>query len=459
MAKYTFEEARKIAENILNDLPKGLKYRYSGYSETNGQSMYFNVFKEGDELNAIKVRFSDHRVTNIDRVVNEVHFSWENIKQPNSLNEIGYRFNIDGFEYKKVNVVTEVDVEFNRINGRKILRERDGRFGKIYTVEKKADLFRFVNTKENVKNTEALLNNLDIKKAKFIEKNILFIGKESAIIQKKLLDLITQDFVSQLEYVDGALVNSVKNYQIINNFDNVLNDFQDTYMKPLVSNIGESILELTPINAEYYKILGANKTTVEQLVKKLRWLNERIGVDKKGNVISGSYLDNLATAPELRTELKDYVIKNVVNESGIKDFQKGFKTLLSDSDNVDGAMKKYYKQYTFDTFNSVDETINSYMADSLNLKYFVYSGTLIKTSRCFCRKRQGKVFSTEDTLNWVNDPTLPKTPNYNPLIDRGSYNCRHNIRYISEERAIELGYSKEVAKSVVYETCKENKGK
>lgn len=59
---------RKYAENLL----QGFNYYYVGYSDTNGQSMYFNV-------DGIKVRFSDHSVTNKDRMENEVHFDIQKI--------------------------------------------------------------------------------------------------------------------------------------------------------------------------------------------------------------------------------------------------------------------------------------------------------------------------------------------------------------------------------------------
>ena len=67
------DEIRAYAEEVLKDFNPS----FAGYSDTNGQSMYFNVFdKDG---NPIKVRFSDHSVTNKDRVFDEIHFSIDNV--------------------------------------------------------------------------------------------------------------------------------------------------------------------------------------------------------------------------------------------------------------------------------------------------------------------------------------------------------------------------------------------
>lgn len=68
----TYEEIRVYAEKIL----KEFNPRYSAYSDTNGQSMYFNV---GSPETPIKIRFSDHSVTNRDRMSNEIHFGFKNI--------------------------------------------------------------------------------------------------------------------------------------------------------------------------------------------------------------------------------------------------------------------------------------------------------------------------------------------------------------------------------------------
>jgi hypothetical protein len=75
----------------------------------------------------------------------------------------------------------------------------------------------------------------------------------------------------------------------------------------------------------------------------------------------------------------------------------------------------------------------------LGLKYAVYQGGLIKTSRDFCEDRNNKCFSEKEimsweNLNWEGKPQI----GYNALIDCGGYNCRHRLDWISEEYAKRL---------------------
>jgi len=73
-------------------------------------------------------------------------------------------------------------------------------------------------------------------------------------------------------------------------------------------------------------------------------------------------------------------------------------------------------------------------ADELGLKYYIYVGALDKLTRPFCRSRIGKVYTWDEIEKWDNGQGLPAT------IYLGGYNCRHDLRPISNERAKELGY-------------------
>ena len=150
--------------------------------------------------------------------------------------------------------------------------------------------------------------------------------------------------------------------------------------------------------------------------------------------------------PEVRQQMKNYVVKSVANKKGFTEYLRGMKELVIGTTTRDGALERYYKQYAYDTFNQTDAAINKHYADSLNLTWFVYSGGTIATSRAFCIKRSQKVFNTKETEKWKCDSTLIGKPKgvrcdsrYNALIERGRWNCRHTLRYITEEMACDLG--------------------
>ena len=90
---------RKYAENLLKDFD----YKFIGFSESNyGQSMYFDV-------DGIKCRFSNHSVTNRDRMINEILFDINNVNSENtkfgnnqSLLQLRYRLGDTSIKYGKI---------------------------------------------------------------------------------------------------------------------------------------------------------------------------------------------------------------------------------------------------------------------------------------------------------------------------------------------------------------------
>ncbi|HNR55534.1 MAG TPA: hypothetical protein PKJ19_10215, partial [Flavobacteriales bacterium] len=102
----------------------------------------------------------------------------------------------------------------------------------------------------------------------------------------------------------------------------------------------------------------------------------------------------------------------------------------------------------FDTYQYLDRASSDAYATKLGLDAFIYAGGLIETSRDFCIKRNGKVFSRKEAeREWPKDPTLPRTKKeresgvlvgYDPLRDMGRWNCRHRIRFISDALAEQL---------------------
>lgn len=105
---------------------------------------------------------------------------------------------------------------------------------------------------------------------------------------------------------------------------------------------------------------------------------------------------------------------------------------------------------TFQFFNKQE------LASSAKLSYFRYDGPNDDKTRDFCKKRAGKVFSSDEIKNWVNDPdfksdqtaVIPESnffsqfdpnkggPNYENLLsfncDAQMFGCRHRLIRVTQ---------------------------
>ena len=84
---------------------------------------------------------------------------------------------------------------------------------------------------------------------------------------------------------------------------------------------------------------------------------------------------------------------------------------------------------------------------------------MIDDSRDFCAAHNNKVWTIEESKEWINwtpskgeypmdytvkakdlysVPGYMSYPGYDPLLDRGGYNCRHSLGFISQDLAFKL---------------------
>jgi predicted small secreted protein len=143
-----------------------------------------------------------------------------------------------------------------------------------------------------------------------------------------------------------------------------------------------------------------------------------------------------------REQIKNYLLTSIATKQNVTQFERGLRNIITTTKDVNGAITGYWMQYAFDTYAKVREVDNLHFADELKLNYFIYQGGIIKTSRAFCIRKNGKVFSRDEALrDWPKDSTLidqKHLASYKPLIDRGRNNCRHFLMWITDERANEL---------------------
>lgn len=278
---------------------------------------------------------------------------------------------------------------------------------------------------------------LDKIKRDFLNDALTDFDKAVANFQKRLLKYIQDEYLPALK--DGKIQYTAANFRDANIFtskiDKILSDFA-----PAFKEIAIKMLETSAYSADYFAAAANVKATVSDIEPRLKILSERIGIDyKTGKVIEGSYISRLSKMDAIRNQIADYITNSIANNADWKSFQQGIKDLITGNKKVDGSLIRYSKQYVHDTARQASQSIDNAFADKYALDYFLYFGDEIETTRPFCKSRYDKVFHRSDVKNWPDD--LPYfQPNYNFFIDRGGYNCRHQIRWITRAEAKAAGY-------------------
>jgi hypothetical protein len=178
-----------------------------------------------------------------------------------------------------------------------------------------------------------------------------------------------------------------------------------------------------------------------------RIMRKRIGIDDNGRLVKNGLLSKLLTTDAIKTQLMETLNAGVQAGIPMNKLVRLMEITVKGTRDNTGVLEKQFKPLVFDTYQAFDRASNNVYADKLKLSAFLYLGGLIETSREFCEKHNGKVFTVEEAeTQWPKDPTLPKSKKerdtgilaYNPTVDLGRWNCRHRTRYITPALAIKF---------------------
>lgn len=292
------------------------------------------------------------------------------------------------------------------------------------------------NTPEQIAAILRKMQRVSLDMSTAIGGDVARLDKALQALQRDLFELIVTEFLTGFNTTDGALTTTTANLARVSAIDRLFDGFRRSHLGELIDGFAARLDEISAAVSDYFR-LGWAPSKVDRISEVNTAIHAVIGV-KDGKLVPGGYLDRLAQGDELRAALKNYMTVAISNKASLRDLTRGLGILVKGSPETDGFLQRYYRQYAYDTFNQVREMKSRQFAEGLGLKYFVYQGSVIETTRKFCRKKAGKVFTTKQAQGWKNDPDLidKKTAaTYNPLIERGRYNCRHWIDYISEETA------------------------
>ncbi|WP_179022060.1 hypothetical protein [Winogradskyella forsetii] len=282
------------------------------------------------------------------------------------------------------------------------------------------------------------IRNLSRAKAEKLERLIEAVEKRIETAQTTLTKSVLQEFLEKLTIEQGK-IKEVQNRRTVTLFNQAYKIFQERQKEKLVKSILGDINEILEDNGKFYtKTVEASPLTQDE-VKKI--VNRRLGIDTDGNLIRNGYMSGVLEDSTLKTDIQKYIFKEIFKGVGYEALKEGLKMKIEGDKDRLGMLQRHYKTFSYDVYAQLNSYTSKVYADKLGLFHFIYNGGIIKTSRAFCKTKNGKVFSNEEAEQWVDDPTLTAIDSketYDWLIDRGGYNCRHTIDFISKEIAFVL---------------------
>ncbi len=273
-------------------------------------------------------------------------------------------------------------------------------------------------------------------------------------IERELFEVLARRIVEELDRGRGTITTSRGSASIGTLIDAAFSSIERSGLKAFYKDAITDIFGIIGANDAYHIALAPTVRNLgDKRLKAMqkevdRLMRRRMGIDGRGRAIEGGLIDSLTNSSEVRTRVKEVI--NAGAASGIPTGRlvRALEITLKGTRVDPGLLQRQFSPLIFDTYQYLDRASSDAYATKLGLDAFIYAGGLIETSRDFCIKRNGKVFSRKEAeREWPKDPTLPRTKKeresgvlvgYDPLRDMGRWNCRHRIRFISDALAEQL---------------------
>ena len=283
-------------------------------------------------------------------------------------------------------------------------------------------------------------------KLKYLDTQTATLDSLFGLLSEYLYEAIVNDFADKLERKDGKILANQRNVNYVASIEATYNKFSEKYTPRISTVIADGFNMINAFNVDYFSTFDGFNDYALTTQKIQKIIRNRLGITAEGNgktisLVPGGYMDSLLKDNTIKNQIKNLSYNEVLKGSGFESFKKGLKNYIIGNSETVGGFRQFYRNYAYDIFVNIDRQESTLLAIDLDLKYFFYEGTLIKTSRQFCIDRAGKLFSIKEALKWVNDPWIKQAfakgyiSSYNPTSDMGLWACRHIPRYISKEVA------------------------
>jgi hypothetical protein len=281
---------------------------------------------------------------------------------------------------------------------------------------------------------------------KRIDKAIAKFNKVIPKIQRSIFDDI-QEELKRLDTSNGKIKTTVANLKIVTSIKNkLLRLILTPEYKKEVKDFVTAFNDVTKLQNQYW-------ISVEKDFKPKALLKE---IKKQAIADTVKSLTASGIGSTIQEQIADILRTNITTGGSYSDLNNQLRESLVNT-KTDGSLLKYTKQITTDAINQYSAQYTQAVSDDLGFEWFGYQGSDIVTTRPFCDAMTDfryfhvteipRLLAAKD-LYYMKDGVKTKVPIYkktglphgmipgtNPAnfqINRGGYNCGHQIRPVSE---------------------------
>ena len=148
------------------------------------------------------------------------------------------------------------------------------------------------------------------------------------------------------------------------------------------------------------------------------------------------------------TEINANVYQNVIAGRSFEDMVRDISGKLTGLEDVAGRpMSSHAGQLAHDSIMQFDAQFVKSKASSAGLTHFRYAGTAITTTREFCKRHIGQVYSEKQIRSFWSGSWAGKSSG-DPFVVRGGYRCRHTWNPVDKDWVEKEEKKKEVKKKI-----------
>lgn len=261
-------------------------------------------------------------------------------------------------------------------------------------------------------------------------------------ISQKQLDLFDELFNKYLSGLAGKEFSAAEEARTIAKIERAVKDFSVNTNAAILNDYTRAATSLGDLNMSYFATMFKDAVLLDQIRQKTQQsLNKRLGLNEDGTLKRNGFIDKAIADKTIQSEIVRETKKAISNNYDYYKLKSTFEKIIIGTTEQSGIFDRYYNTLAKDILSSIDNGNSKIYADELGLKYAYYSGGLMKTSREFCIKHNGKIFSQDQIDNFKNDPLIQdmygaNISDYNPNELPGGYGCRHSLDYITADLAI-----------------------